>query len=231
MMDLQYWQTAEAIARELVDRDTDVNEVQKVVTYARIHLDGGQVFALLDLMVRDGRYLVRSGRTMDYYRNLREVFAEHLPGYRTAKADQAREMVAILGWAARLMRFYQTEEGAEEFNKQQREAVLSQSSPPPRLDRRNSAEPAAERPTPPQNRPPVYKEKEEAGFTGTKSKVWVRLASAAQAGKAKVRTEQGEEVSCTGIPFYPVAEAGAKFRADITYANGKAVRAIFKGWK
>lgn len=93
------------IARELVHSQTDPNEVAKALTYLRIHQDGRSFFTLLESMVTNGRYLVRSGRTLDYYREIRRVCEKHLRSYQ----DKPDEMAQILGWAIRLMRYYQIE--------------------------------------------------------------------------------------------------------------------------
>lgn len=99
-------QTAKTVALMLVNRDVDINELAKVAAYLRTHLDGTQLFRLLDTMVKDGRYLVRSGRTLDYYRDIRDVCQQHLNTYRNAKGVKAKEMAEVLGWAVRLMRYY-----------------------------------------------------------------------------------------------------------------------------
>jgi hypothetical protein len=60
------WQTAETIARELIKRQCDPNEVQKAFVYLRTHKDGQRFFHSLNALVQHGRFLVRSGRTLDY---------------------------------------------------------------------------------------------------------------------------------------------------------------------
>jgi len=94
--------TAEQMAQELVRSQTDPNEVAKVAGYLRSH-SGQEFFALLNAMVTDGQQLVRSGRTLDYYREIRRVCDKYLRPYR----DRPNKMAQILGWAVRLMRYYQ----------------------------------------------------------------------------------------------------------------------------
>ena len=94
--------TAERVAQELVRSQTDPNEVAKVAGYLRNH-SGREFFELLNTMVTDGQQLVRSGRTLDYYREIRRVCDKYLRPYR----DRSGEMAQILGWAVRLMRYYQ----------------------------------------------------------------------------------------------------------------------------
>jgi len=79
--------------------------------------------------------------------------------------------------------------------------------------------------------PPAPPATAPAGFSGTKEKVWVTVAKLISRGKVQIQTEQGEEVPCTNLPGYPPLEVGQKFRANVTYKKGKAVKAIFKGWK
>jgi hypothetical protein len=97
---------SEQIAQELVRSQTDPNEVAKAFTYLRTHQDDGRkFFDLLAIMVKEGGYLVRSGRTLDYYREIRRVCDKYLRGYQ----DKPDQMAYILGWAIRLMRYYQVE--------------------------------------------------------------------------------------------------------------------------
>jgi hypothetical protein len=100
------FQTAHAMARELVQRDCDPNEVHKAFVYLRTHKNGDQFFRLLTSMVQNGRFLVRSGRTLDYYKTILDVCQRYLTNYR---AD-AEKMTQILGWAVRLMRYYMSEQ-------------------------------------------------------------------------------------------------------------------------
>ena len=103
------WRTAHAIARELVQRDCDPNEVQKAFVYLRTHRDGERFFHFLEALVQHGRFLVRSSRTLDYYRAMLEVGRRHLTGYRS----DAEAMQQVLGWAVRLMRFYMAQEAQD----------------------------------------------------------------------------------------------------------------------
>jgi hypothetical protein len=66
------------------------------------------------------------------------------------------------------------------------------------------------------------------GFTGTRRE-WVTLVTAINTRRrAQVRTTEGDEVPCTGFgSAYKVSE---RCRADVTYQDGRAVSALFKGW-
>jgi len=96
------WRSAQVIARELVQRDCDPNEVQKAFVYLRTHNDPERFFRFLNTLVEHGRFLVRSKRTLDYYRAVLEVCRRHLGAYRSDVAA----MQQVLGWALRLMRFH-----------------------------------------------------------------------------------------------------------------------------
>jgi CRISPR-associated protein (TIGR03986 family) len=76
--------------------------------------------------------------------------------------------------------------------------------------------------------PKAQKPKQEETTT---KKEWVTLVEDVKGGKAKVQTEGGDIVSCSNFPPYPTGTAGTRCRADVTRQDGRAQRAIFKGWK
>ncbi|MCI0486731.1 MAG: hypothetical protein L0229_09035 [Blastocatellia bacterium] len=98
------WDRAHRIASELVQKGTDVNELAKVFTYLRTRLakpDAVNDFWLLLGRLPKARAFVRSGRTLDYYRNIREICEKNLKGI-----NQNDRMATVLGWAVRLARTY-----------------------------------------------------------------------------------------------------------------------------
>ncbi len=92
--------TAETLAADLAGAKVDPNEAQKALAYLRKNRDEKQFFAYLRAIVQDGRAVIRSGRTLDYYRNLLTACERHLRGM------PADEMAQTLGWAIRLLRYY-----------------------------------------------------------------------------------------------------------------------------
>jgi CspA family cold shock protein len=100
---------ADKMARLLDSQGTDVNEVSKCVAFLRDNPDGVRFFDYLDTVIEDGRAVVRSGRTLDYYRSIRHVCREHLKPYK----DDPKTMAQVLGWVARLMRYYAVESRVE----------------------------------------------------------------------------------------------------------------------
>jgi CspA family cold shock protein len=101
----QYMETAGAVARVLIQRSVDPNEVASTLATLRELESGPQFFRFLDTVVQEGQAVVRSGRTLDYYRHIRDVCREHLMPFQ----DEPKKMAYILGWAVRLMRYYRVE--------------------------------------------------------------------------------------------------------------------------
>jgi len=101
-MENQDFQTAQAMAQDWIKHNTDPNEVAKSLRYLRDHRNSPQFFRYLRTVVNEGRAVVRSGRTLDYYRQIEQVCRQHLSPYQ----DKPETMAQILGWAVRLMRFH-----------------------------------------------------------------------------------------------------------------------------
>jgi hypothetical protein len=233
------WNLADAIALELVNRETDVNEVQKVASHLRVYAEsrpdqvGQRFFTLLETMVRDGRFLVRSGRTLDYYRDLRDVCTQHLSDFRTTTPEKGWELVGILGWAARLMRYYKAEEGTTELAGRARhrsEGRSSHAGEELALPKRRQSQPTPQMPSPQPSKPAPRLASKPTPVRVETTRESVTLVTAGKGGKARVRTSRNEEVNCTGIPIYPPANVGEACRADVTREGGRAVKAFFKGW-
>ncbi|QYO68155.1 dienelactone hydrolase family protein [Leptolyngbya sp. 7M] len=102
------WQIAHAIAQDLARTETDVNELGKAIAYLRHAIKqnpldaGSRFFKYLKMLVSNGKQIGHSGKTLGYYRNIDKACSQHL---RQAEAE-AETMLQILGWAARLMRYY-----------------------------------------------------------------------------------------------------------------------------
>jgi hypothetical protein len=101
----QYWDLAHGIAMTLVKADTDVNELSKSIAYLRSvahHADAGsRFFKFTGELVREHR-LHRTQQTKRYYQVIDETCKDYLEPLKNKPA----EMLQILGWAARLMRYY-----------------------------------------------------------------------------------------------------------------------------
>lgn len=100
-MNEQHFAIAEQVARQLTVSSVDPNELAKVTIYARLH-PSRDLFRFLETLVNRGDLLVRSGRTLGYYRDIQRVCQTYLRDY----IDQPQEVARILGWSVRLMRYY-----------------------------------------------------------------------------------------------------------------------------
>ena len=100
------WKIADAIARQLVLDEVDVNELRKAIAYLRETVDkedaGKNFFDYLKTLVRHGDTIGHSKRTVGYYRSLDTICSQYLSDY---QADPPR-MLFLLGWAARLVKYY-----------------------------------------------------------------------------------------------------------------------------
>ena len=122
------WQIADAIARQLVLAEADVNELQKAIAYLRSIANGENAgkrfFDYLKTLVRHGKTIGHSKRTEGYYRSLDEVCSQYLTDYQ----DDASRMLHLLGWAARLVKYYKDGSPVGELKvpeiKSEREAEL-----------------------------------------------------------------------------------------------------------
>lgn len=108
------WQIAHAIALTLVKDNTDVNELGKAIAYLRASLNqpnaGAKFFKYLKTLVSNGRQIGHSGKTADYYRSIERTCSQYLQNEANAQI-----ILQILGWAARLMRYYRDASPIEDF--------------------------------------------------------------------------------------------------------------------
>jgi hypothetical protein len=99
------WEIAHAIAQTLVQQDTDVNEVGKIIAYLRTTINQpnptSRFLTYLKTLVRDGKQIGHSGKTAGYYRNIEITCSQ----YFKTNSD-AQTILQILGWVSRLMRYY-----------------------------------------------------------------------------------------------------------------------------
>lgn len=92
--------TATTLAADLAGGQVDPNEAQKALAYLRSTRDPKKFFDYLRAINRDGGVVIRSARTLTYYRELLAACERHLRGM------SAEEMAQTLGWAIRLLRYY-----------------------------------------------------------------------------------------------------------------------------
>ncbi|BAZ81406.1 hypothetical protein PN497_10960 [Sphaerospermopsis kisseleviana CS-549] len=99
------WEIAHAIAQTLVQEDTDVNEVGKILAYLRTIIDKSDAtsrfLTYLKTLVKDGKQIGHSGKTLGYYRNIEITCSQYFKNN-----SDAHTILQILGWVSRLMRYY-----------------------------------------------------------------------------------------------------------------------------
>lgn len=102
------WATAHKVAQNLVTQGVDVNELGKAIAYLRNAVNqkqpdaGSCFFKYLKTLVSQGRSIGHSGKTLDYYRSIEKNCSDYLCAYQS----KPEMMLHILGWTARLMRYY-----------------------------------------------------------------------------------------------------------------------------
>ena len=108
------WQSAHQIAIKLAQK-TDVNEFRKAIAYLRIISNqdnaGKRFFSYLNTLAKNGDRIGHSKRTKHYYQDIFDVCKDYLVAY---QADTSI-MLQILGWAARLVKYYQENPVGEDF--------------------------------------------------------------------------------------------------------------------
>ncbi len=100
-MSEQDFKVADALAWELNGK-ADINELAKCVGFLRQRGRTEDFFQYLDLTIGEGKAVVRSQQTLDYYRAIRSACKKHLTPY----ANDPGAMLQVLGWAVRLMRYH-----------------------------------------------------------------------------------------------------------------------------
>ena len=107
------WQAAHAMARMIVQEGANAGELKKAMAYLRTctgESDGGtRFFKYLGNLVRGGNSIGHSKRTLGYYSVLNDACLKYLKELQ----DSPGTMLEILGWAGRLISYYQASPIAE----------------------------------------------------------------------------------------------------------------------
>ncbi|MGC9504920.1 hypothetical protein [Baaleninema sp.] len=100
------WHLAHLVAQQLVRRDTDPNELGKVMAYLRAIADrpdaGERFFKYLKTLSSQGDKIAHSQQTQEYFASMNEVCQEYLQG----EVSKPEVLMQIIGWSFRLMRYY-----------------------------------------------------------------------------------------------------------------------------
>lgn len=107
-MKQRQWNIAHDLAFDLVDWGTDPNELGKVVAFVRRNKQEDKIKDRLTPLVQrlsnTRNALIRSRQTQRFYRNIQDAFEKHLHNI-----EDTKELLLILGWSLRLMRYYRVE--------------------------------------------------------------------------------------------------------------------------
>lgn len=107
-MKQRQWNIAHDLAFDLVDWGTDPNELGKVVAFVRRNKQEDKIkdrlASLVQRLSNTRNALIRSRQTQRFYRNIQEAFEKHLHDI-----EDTKELLLILGWSLRLMRYYRVE--------------------------------------------------------------------------------------------------------------------------
>ena len=107
-MEKKQWSIAHDIAFDLVDWGTDPNELGKVVAFMRRYKGESdaknRLMSLIQRLANTRNALIRSRQTQGFYRNIQEACETHLHD-----VSDTGEILTILGWSLRLMRYYRVE--------------------------------------------------------------------------------------------------------------------------
>ena len=126
-MDKKQWEIAHDIAFDLVDWGTDPNELGKVIAFVRRHQGESdaknRLMTLVQRLANTRNALIRSRQTQRFYRNIQEACEKHL-----RDISDIGEILTILGWSLRLMRYYRVEpkRASEEQLPQERKQTQKQ---------------------------------------------------------------------------------------------------------
>ena len=128
-MDKKQWSIAHDIAFDLVDWGTDPNELGKVIAFMRRYKGESdaknRLMSLIQRLANTRNALIRSRQTQRFYRNIQEACETHLHD-----VSDTSEILTILGWSLRLMRYYRVE--PERAAEEQRRPQAPQQTPKPR---------------------------------------------------------------------------------------------------
>lgn len=124
--------TIHALAADLAGASIDPNEAQKVLAYARSNRNNPQaLFEYLQMVIKDGEAVVRSRRTLHYYRDLGAACERHLipPDKDDENYDEKIQMfLETFGWSLRLLRYYRVVPDSL----LKRDVVAAPTPPPPK---------------------------------------------------------------------------------------------------
>ena len=205
-MDKKQWIIAHDIAFDLVDWGTDPNELGKVIAFLRRNKDDDTVknrlMSLVQRLASSRNALIRSRQTQGFYQNIQEAYEKHL-----YNINDTTELLSILGWSLRLMRYYRVE--PKRATEEQRPREQGQTQRHPTVQ-------------------PSFPKKEEEK---PKTKIGDRVNAVIlkkEGFKVTVQLEtDGSEVLAFERPYYPgMVGAQVKLRVLAVNENGNVTKVV-----
>jgi hypothetical protein len=124
------WDAAVAVAQELAASECDPNEAAKLLSYLRAKLNVASFQKILNAReamlakISMNVPFVRSGRTARHWTSISKMWKNCSPSL----PKDAERLLLLLGWAVRIMRYYNTDVGKAELAEHQRAGEHGQSS-------------------------------------------------------------------------------------------------------
>ena len=197
-MNEKQWSIAHDLASDLVDYGTDPNEFGKVAAFMRRHRGENnakdQLILLLQRLANSNNAPIRSRKTLEYYQDIQESCQKHL-----SSISEPDELMLILGWCMRLMRYYRVEP-KRAYEEQRRPQEPKQT----------------QKPRPTQTPPPKQPEKPKFKAGDRVNATILKKAG----GKVTVQLQNDEnEELVFESPYYP-KPIGAQVKLRITGVDG-----------
>ena len=142
-MNEKRWSIASDLASDLIDHDADLNEFGKVTAFMRRYQKADnakdQFMLLLQRLANSNNAPIRSKSTPKYYQDIKQSCEKHLKDI-----SDTGELMLILGWCMRLMRYYKVE--PKRAAEAQRRPQEPRQTPEPRSAQRQQLPKAPEKP-------------------------------------------------------------------------------------
>lgn len=107
-MNENLWSIARDLASAIMNKITDVNEFDKVTAFMRQYHKADDALekfnTLLQQLADSSDAPIQSGKTREYYKIIQDCCQKHLKDI-----NNPDELLLILGWCRRLMRYYKVE--------------------------------------------------------------------------------------------------------------------------
>ncbi len=133
----EIFRVAQHLAADLAGAEVDPNEAQKALSYLRSKGKNEALFDYLKAIMNNGSVVIRSRRTLNYYRALEHACEYHLRPI-AQKESSYQTLLLTFGWSLRLLRYYRAVPWATKAEEEEKQL-------PTQPDRRSSQLPQQQR--------------------------------------------------------------------------------------